>query len=238
MTGKPRAKTVYIPGEGTWAWRNYSIDMRNTLLAVPKTKSGKWTQAAVRAHYFQSASEGEALRRVHDMREKHHKLGDEWLQLERSNKPSDKRKATQARKRYDAGYKPLAYHIAAFEFGYKPLHNYGPEREDTGSSVPSYLRRAEPKPKPKPKPKAPAQPRRSRGRLLTSTRPEYPRLSVRARAYRGMDGYVISGRDTINRNVSIFARTKQEANRIKRDLLAGEPVRFDNEGSITIVHRH
>ena len=94
------------------------------------------------------------------------------------------------------------------------------------------------KPKSKPKPKAPAQPRRSRGRLLTSTRPEYPRLSVHARAYRGMDGYVISGRDTINRNVSIFARTKQEANRIKRDLLAGEPVRFDNEGSITIVHRH
>lgn len=139
MTGKPRAKTVYIPGEGTWAWRNYSTNMRNTLLAVPKTKSGKWTQAAVRRHYFQSATHNEALKRVNDTREKWRDLGDERLRLVRSRKSSDKQKAAQARRRYDDLYKSVVYLVAAFEFGYKPLPSYGKEREVT-SSVPSYLR--------------------------------------------------------------------------------------------------
>lgn len=140
MNRKPRAKTVYIPGEGTWQWRNYSVDMRNTLLAVPKTKSGEWTQAAVRSHYFQSASYEDALIRVREARENHSALGDAWLRLERSGKPGDRRKAAQARKRYDAAYKRLAYLAAAFEFGYKPLHSYGKERKDTEPSAPSYYR--------------------------------------------------------------------------------------------------
>lgn len=90
--------------------------------------------------------------------------------------------------------------------------------------------------RPKPaKSQTPVQ-RRSRGRLLSSTKPDYPRLSVRARKYHDMAGFVITGKDVIGRNVSIFARTKTEAQRIKRDLLAGQNVKFDNESSQTIVH--
>ena len=58
------------------------------------------------------------------------------------------------------------------------------------------------------------------------------RVSVRPHNFHGQSGYLISGRDKYNRSISIFARTKPEAERIRQQVKNDQEVTFD-KGPIT-----
>ena len=55
------------------------------------------------------------------------------------------------------------------------------------------------------------------------------RLSVRPYTYHGNAGYLISGSDKLGRRISIFARSKSEAERMRDDIKAGRETMFDSE---------
>jgi hypothetical protein len=46
--------------------------------------------------------------------------------------------------------------------------------------------------------------------------PMKARLSIRPKTYRDVPGYAVTGRDRLNRQISIFARTREGAETIKR----------------------
>ena len=54
-----------------------------------------------------------------------------------------------------------------------------------------------------------------------------PHISVRAHTYHDQPGYLISGRDRYDRHISIFARSKGEAERIRQQVKNNQEVTFD-----------
>ena len=59
-------------------------------------------------------------------------------------------------------------------------------------------------------------------------RREKARVSVRPHTYHRDSGYLISGKDTLGRKVSIFSRSKAEAERMRDDIKAGHDPKFDS----------
>jgi hypothetical protein len=59
------------------------------------------------------------------------------------------------------------------------------------------------------------------------------RISVRAHNFHGQAGYLISGRDSSSRQISIFSKSRPEAERMRDDIKAGREPHFDSERAAT-----
>ena len=55
-----------------------------------------------------------------------------------------------------------------------------------------------------------------------------PRLRITAKTYRGTPGFLVSGRDLRHRAVSIWAPTREAAERIKAKVAAGQEIAMED----------
>ena len=138
--GAARAKTVYIPGEDTYNWRMYSVNQRNMLLAVPKTASGKWTQAAVRKRYFPGLSANDAARRIRDKHAEWDASGKERNRYAFASTKADKAKYRRANERYVKLYEELSQLEEAYGFGFGEIRHYKQPKEEPQRYAPAYYR--------------------------------------------------------------------------------------------------